>query len=218
MSIAPPSREIPWAHTAASGDVVEPADVNKGSGWLKTTDPFYQWFNWILRQASRWIKYLRTRGIADYFSDETYSPGDICRYSGVAYIRIGSGDTAGVGPHQDATKWQLWLGSIDTAATGISATNSATLSDILSVKHPNVARELSMKVQLGASQASTVITLEGVAIFGMQNVQISGTSDSVRWSVGIQSTTGDAHDQIAIGSAGDTYSGGGLCFVRAIGY
>jgi hypothetical protein len=109
MSIQAPSREIPWADTAAQGDMVEPSDGSKGSGWTGTPAPPYQWFNWILRQAARWVKYLRARGIPDYCVDEDYDIRDRVQSEGYCYVCIqANGHAAPKSPASEPTYWMLW--------------------------------------------------------------------------------------------------------------
>jgi hypothetical protein len=153
MSITPPTREIPWADTAAAGHVVEPPDADKGKGWTGTPAPPFQWFNWLLRQAARWIKYLRTRGIPDYDAGETYSPGDRVQFSDagppyLTFVCIQANSPPTSKSPYDHEYWEIWghaqgqleetvrLNMVETAlqVDGILIDNG-TISNSLQIVH-----------------------------------------------------------------------------------
>jgi hypothetical protein len=136
MAIAQPTREIPWANTTASPDIAEPSDGQKLAGWPGTPAPRYDWFNWILRQAARWVCYLRARGIPDYDAAESYTIGDRVQYDGDTFRCI----QAGVGvATSNAAYWEPW---------GYSESG---LDDTLGAKSPSPVSAITVQPTSGGT-------------------------------------------------------------------
>jgi hypothetical protein len=238
MSITAPTREVPWAGSAAGDDIAEPADGQKDTGWTlsqaELVAPPYQWFNWLLNRLFAWVKYLRVRGLPDYFTDAAYSPGDRCQVSGVGWKRIGAGDTTDVAPGSDATKWiqcgrddaqlsDLADDALNYQAASLSTTNSASYSNEqlyqlgswLAGGHQVTV--LSFLLQLDAGSNSTVVTVAGgAALFpaNYRSIQVTpqGTG-SVSFNLNSVGAAG-ANLTLAINQGGGV---GGACWVRVEG-
>jgi len=139
MSSSPPSsREIVWGYSADPGDVYEPSDGLKLSGYTGTPAPAYEIVNWLLNRVFGWVAYLRSRGIPDYDSTETYSTGDFAQYSGRLYQRIGGSSSQGVAP-------------TDTNYWAIRDCQSADISSLTTLTGTGLTLEAALLVRHGAS-------------------------------------------------------------------
>jgi hypothetical protein len=187
--LQPTKREIPWGNSAIEANIAEPADGQKLSGWTGTPAPPYQWFNWILRQAGKWIEYLRARGIPDYDATETYRIGDVVQYTdGLTYRRHAGSNSQGIAP-SNGSYWERW---------GHNATQLNTEVDAHLATHVTDADALVTTATSGASVDGAEIQYingkkrmtynAGKTGAGHVQVDLSGAADFVprilTWSIG----------------------------------
>lgn len=189
MSISKPSLSDTWASAPAGGDVVEPSDGIKLSGWTASSAcPPYQWFNWLLNKLDAGVRYLLCRGIPDYDAAETnYDTGDCVQFTDGATYRLwnptGAGQTTPAPP--DPTHWNRW-GHINTEVNDLAdarialalssalapatiTPNAGAVSDSQMVKVGAAFKQVMFKwTGTCASSGATIVvfTLSGDAAFG----------------------------------------------------
>jgi len=177
-SSAPSSREIVWGLTVDPGDIYEPSDGLKRSGYTGTPAPVYEIFNWLLNRIYSWVAYLRSRGVPDYDATETYNTGDFVQYTdGRLYQRIGVSSSQGTAP-TNAGYWVAKDVEVTNVASSITVTgtdwtlNSATLVKMGSVsklilnvtgQEPNVSGSITVAAGLYS------LLPESSLLFGIQS-------------------------------------------------
>jgi len=86
-------------------NVVEPPDARKLSGWTRFEVPPRQWFNWLFRITTLWIRYLDSRvSKADAFTVATL-PSASARGAG-AMIYVSNETGGAVLAFSDGTDWR----------------------------------------------------------------------------------------------------------------
>lgn len=143
MSITKPSLAdvVPWAGTAASGDIATPTTAQQAAGFTQTpAAPPQQWLNWLQKFVSSAAIYLMGRGITDYDPAVVYSNLDTVRYESTVYENLGLGAPAGTLP-TDASNWQVfgasWIltDAIKTSlASALPSMMLATLKTLLGLQ------------------------------------------------------------------------------------
>lgn len=77
MALTRPVIIPPWAETGDKS--TQPSDSDIQEGWpLTSTPPSRQKFNWLLNFLANGVRYLTSRGIADWDSGETYAKNSVC--------------------------------------------------------------------------------------------------------------------------------------------
>lgn len=77
MALTRPVIIPPWAETGDKS--TQPSDSDIQAGWpLTTTPPSRQKFNWLLNFLANGVRYLTSRGVADWSASETYAKNSVC--------------------------------------------------------------------------------------------------------------------------------------------
>ena len=108
----------PWADT---GDKTEPSGSEVSAGWpLTGLAPSRQRFNWVLWYATQGLRYLSSRGIADYSADETYQQHALCIGDDGRIYRSRINSNTGHTPSSSPTQWEVFEADIQSAGGNIS--------------------------------------------------------------------------------------------------
>ena len=197
MSITPPTtRELVWADSAAQGDIAEPSDGMKGTGYTGTPAPVYQYVNWLFNRLGKWVSYLRARGIPDFDINETYSVGDRVQYQGETYVSLFAGHSHY--PTELGIYFEPWgysetslddyLGSkspspssdiaIQPANAGTATVSSSCMFSVPGHAHGTGHKVLAIEITSMVTTGSYFdIVLTGSAAFTSAIVQVTPTND-----------------------------------------
>lgn len=97
---------------AATGDKVQPSDVEIGVGWTASNvPPSRQRFNWFFNYVMNGIRYLTRRGMPDWDAEETYSIGDSIIGPDNKIYRSLTGNNTNKTPSSNPDDWHVWVSS-----------------------------------------------------------------------------------------------------------
>jgi hypothetical protein len=203
MSISKPSLSETWASTPTAGDVQEPADGIKLSGWTADSHcPPYQWFNWLLNKLDTGVRYLLARGIPDYDVLETYSVGDRVQASdGQTYKCIQANTPAAAkSPATQRAYWTRWGGLLNRGIPDYDVLEDYAVGDrvqasdgetykCIQVNGPSTAAHSVIDVAYwGAWPAAPAYNGSGTGI----TLSAGSISSVMDWTIGTVTETGKA--------------------------
>lgn len=128
MSFSRPPVIPAWAATGDKSS--QPSDSDIQTGWpLSSVPPSRQKFNWLLNFLANGVRYLMTRGIADWNTGETYAVGAlVIGDDGQLYRSLQNGNSGNM-PSSSPTYWDLFQSTASLRAYGlIAATGDVKMS------------------------------------------------------------------------------------------
>lgn len=192
-----------WGQTAGGADLQDPGDSYAKAGWQIGVKPPRQYFNWVLNYVFAGVRYTCQRGIPDWDSTESYSPGATV-LSAAGYIY--RCNTANSGQNPDSTTLgQYWdvpyiatpaandnsgraasTGWVHLYALPIGASFSALAGQIQNPQVPvGAVTQWQGSLSIGGGQvASAVARANTLLINGYATFNWSGQSGQPTWLFG----------------------------------